>query len=262
MTSSTPSSTNSYEQHPDVVWGPSPKLPSNLPDDLAEARLPATGKKIPRSDLETCECSKCGEFKAPAEFYKKNRLETKGTCKRCWAAYMAERRKAQPQVPDVKAQMEALENELAEVKDECEQLRASNTELHERYNSMDEKFSAFIAGMVAQANHAQLGKPQAPEVKIAVEPAKPSPPPALTTADLRAALKQSRENPSTPVKMDSYYLLGGTPCAYGMNRSVTTDVDHIKPYTTEFEPTWKQMRKEDKLAQIEADKDNPLADLM
>lgn len=230
--------------------------------------MPATGKKIPRSNLETCECTKCGEFKAPVEFYKKNRLETKGTCKRCWAAYMAERRKAQPQPQDTKAEIEALESEVAELKDVYAQLKASNAELHERTNILNEKFSAYIAGMVAQANLTQLGKPQAlerQEPTFALEPpapTSPAKPAALATDDLRAALKQSRENPSTPVKMDSYYLLGGTPCAYGMNRSVTTDVDHIKPYTTEFDPIWKQMRKEDKLAQIEADKDNPLADLM
>ena len=258
MTSSTSSSKPSYEQHPDVVWG-------DVPAASTAEHLPEGLQKLTAAKLASCRCVKCNGYKPTAEFYRTNRLKTEGTCKKCWAAYISEHRKANlaqkdkenTEVEKLKEDVKVSGAKIKTLEGEIKQLVQAFSETTALIKDLDTKMSTYMLG--AQTTQELTFAPEPP---ASTRPTSPPKPAALATDDLRAALKQSRENPATPVKMDNYYLLGGTPCAYGMNKSVTTDVDHIKPYTTEFEPTWKQMRKEDKLAQIEADKDNPLADLM
>ena len=110
------------------------------------------------------------------------------------------------------------------------------------------------AGNPAAATH------PAPDYKpAALKPAPPDATPIPDTKPLRAAIAQSLADPYTPVPMDTYFLLNGATFAYGLNKAM--DTGNLKPYTTAFDPVWKQMHKEDKLARMQEEKDDPLANL-
>ena len=123
MTSSTSSSKPSYEQHPDVVWGDAPAA-------SAAEDLPAGLQKFTAAKLASCRCVKCNSYKPTAEFYRTNRLKTEGTCKKCWAAYISEHRKANL------AQKEKESTEIEKLKEDAKVSHAKFKDLESEFRKL------------------------------------------------------------------------------------------------------------------------------
>lgn len=246
----------------------------------------------------TCFCTKCCEHKPVEDFYRTNRLNTKGTCKKCWAAYIGSRRSKTKQSLSVKERVDAVEVRLSEL---AQTIQSAETSLGFRLKQLETFTENFSNQLGKLAQNLPTGPQQglssagleqaythlctmyenlrtdmqalkngadnpAETLPAALKPTSPASTPAPDTSTpipdtkpLRAAIAQSLADPYTPVPLDTYFLLNGATFAYGLNKAM--DTGNLKPYTTAFDPVWKQMHKEDRLARLQEEKDDPLANL-
>lgn len=249
----------------------------------------------------TCFCTKCCEHKPVEDFYRTNRLNTKGTCKKCWAAYIGSRRSKTKQSLSIKERVDGMEVRLSEL---AQAIQSAETSLGFRLKQLETFTENFSSQLDKLAQNLPTGPQQGPQqglssagleqaythlctmyenlrtdmqalkngagnpagtLPAALKPAPPASTPETSTPappdtkPLRAAIAQSLADPYTPVPLDTCFLLNGATFTYGLNKAM--DTGNLKPYTTAFDPVWRQMHKEDRLARMQEEQDDPLANL-